>query len=359
MTIAARSLDLSRGTDRRERGTQVQCEVTRECPAGWDASLLRCQGGFFHSPPGIEVGGPPGEAVYLRLYQENDVVALAAGVRRPCRLSDQPRHVYFPTWPAVAPGFPRATALLEMMAELRRRGAVELVVESFDAAWKGDEIPKPRTTRLRDEYVVPIDTPEQALWDSLASGHRRQMRKGDRGGWRIEEPTGEAARSLLLSVQELASRRAAARGDGFAVSVPQLSALGAAGPRPWGATMFAAWREDTPLAAALVGWANRRAFYVMGGSTAAGYECGASLWLHWRIARRLAESGFVAYNLGGVSPAASTPDDPSHGLYRFKCGFGSRVISCRSITWLLSSAHGRVHQLGRWLGATSSSQPET
>ncbi|MBI4502653.1 MAG: GNAT family N-acetyltransferase [Gemmatimonadetes bacterium] len=359
MTIAAGSLNAALGTDRTQEGVQVQCAVTRECPGGWDASVLRCQGGFFHSPPGIEVGGPPGETVYLRFYLENDVVAVAAGVRRSCRLSGTPRHVYFPTWPAVVAGFPRATVLSEMMAELRRLEAAELVVESFDAAWNGDEVSKPRVTRVRDEYVIPIETPEKALWEGLASSHRRQVRKGDRGGWRVEESTGEAARSLLLSVQELAARRAAARGNGFSVRVPQLSTLNVAGPRPWGATVFAAWQGDTPLAAALIGWANRRAFYVMGGSTAAGYERGASVWLHWQIARRLAESGFVAYNLGGASPTASAPADPSHGLHRFKIGFGSRVVSCRSMTWLLNSAHGRVHQLGRWLGATTSFVSET
>ena len=93
----------------------------------------------------------------------------------------------------------------------------------------------------------------------------------------------------------------------------------------------------------------------MGGSTPEGYECGASVWLHWRVATLLAESGFRTYNLGGAAASAAAPGDPGHGLYRFKRGFGARITPCRSIAWILSLAHARVHQLGRWLGKTTSS----
>jgi hypothetical protein len=355
MTIAAGSLDVAlNGRRVKEEGTLFEPVVTTECPPGWDINLHRCQAGFFHSPPGIEVGGPSGESLYIQLYAGNEVVGIGAGVRRPCRLSDKPRHVYFPTWPAVAPGIPPAAALGAMMEALRNLDAVELVVESFDSSWAGEAAFNPISSRAREEHVIPTDTPEPGLFASLSSGHRRQIRKGDRSGWRVDEPEAEAGRSLLMSVQELAARRAAARGSGFAVRVPQLSTLDRARGRSWGASMFAAWQDQTPLAAALVGWANRRAFYVMGGSTAAGYECGASVWLHWQIARRLADAGFVSYNLGGTSTTATTPGDPSHGLYRFKSGFGSRVVSCRSMSWLFNRTHGRVHQLGRLLGATSS-----
>jgi lipid II:glycine glycyltransferase (peptidoglycan interpeptide bridge formation enzyme) len=122
--------------------------------------------------------------------------------------------------------------------------------------------------------------------------------------------------------------------------------------------MFAAWNGDTPLAAALIGWGNGRAFYIMGGSTPEGYEAGASVWLHWRIINQLAESRFTHYNLGGASPTASNADDPAHGLYRFKTAFGARIVPCRSLYWTLSVSHARLHQLARWI-ATQPSDRET
>jgi hypothetical protein len=264
--------------------------------------------------------------------------------------------VFFPTLPALAQGVSPAAALDAVIGALQAQDAAEIVMESFDARWSADGSVPPSEYRVREEYVVPLGSDSERMWQPLSSGHRRQIRKGDRADWRVECPEGAGARELLASVQQVAARRAAARGNGFSVRVPSLIALDRTGERPWGATMFAAWRDNTPLAAALVGWANKRAFYVMGGSTPAGYECGAAVWLHWRIACKLAESGFLTYNLGGASAAASSPSHPSHGLYRFKMGFGARAVPCRSTTWTLSAAHARVHQLRRWLGNPYASQ---
>src|SRR5260221_2039065 len=107
MTIAAGSLDVALRGARARRTDPFQCLVTRECPAGWDASLLRCQGTFFHSPPGVAVGGPPGESIFVRLMSGADLVGIGAGVRRSCRLSHTPRHIHFPTLAPILPRIPR------------------------------------------------------------------------------------------------------------------------------------------------------------------------------------------------------------------------------------------------------------
>ena len=333
----------------------LSCIVTRECPTGWDTLIARCDGGFFHAPPGNDLGGLAGEPVFLRLFSGKEVIGIVAGARRACRITSQPRHFYFPTLPALAAGIRPGLALDVVIDALRTVDAAEITMESFDAHWSAETTMEPTETRMREEYVVPLTTTPGVMAGALASGHRRQIRKADKNGWRIEHPEGDEARAILTSVQEVAAQRAAARGNRFEVRVPSLVALDGAGVRPWGATMFVARHEDGLLAAALVGWANARAFYVMGGSTPAGYECGASLWLHWRIACLLGGAGFRTYNLGGASPDAATPGHPAHGLYRFKMGFGARAVPCRSMSWVLSTAHQRVHQLGRWLGHTLSS----
>jgi hypothetical protein len=256
----------------------------------------------------------------------------------------------------LAQGVSPAAALDALISALQIQDAAEVVMGSFDARWSAESSLAPSENRIREEYVVSLNPNQETMWQEVSSGHRRQIRRGEKSEWRVECPEGNGARDLLVSVQHEAASRAAARGNGFAVRVPPLIALDRAGERPWGASMFAAWREDVPLAAALVGWANGRAFYVMGGSTPAGYECGAAVWLHWQIARKLGQSGFLTYNLGGASAAAASPSDPAHGLYRFKMGFGARIVPCRSTTWTLSAAHARVHQLRRWLGNPNTSQ---
>ena len=114
---------------------------------------------------------------------------------------------------------------------------------------------------------------------------------------------------------------------------------------PWGATVFVAWNGGTPLAAALVGWANRRAYYVSGGSTSEGYAWHAAFWLHWRIMAALANAGFDAYNLGGSPAAAAEPSHPEHGLYQFKWRFGASVRPCAGARWVLQPVHARTHQI--------------
>src|SRR5437764_8725552 len=141
MTIAAGSLNVALTGERAQRAPSRQCLVTRECPAGWETSLVRCQGTFFHSPPGVEAGVPPGESIFVRLISGTDLVGVGAGVRRSCRLSRTPRHIYFPAWPAILPGIPRLAALTAMMRELERLDAAELVLESFDSGWSDGTVP--------------------------------------------------------------------------------------------------------------------------------------------------------------------------------------------------------------------------
>jgi len=98
-----------------------------------------------------------------------------------------------------------------------------------------------------------------------------------------------------------------------------------------------------------VGWGARRAFYLQGGSTPAGYEADASTWLHWRIMRELTDRGLTIYSLGGAPRSADQREDPSYGLHRFKTGFGAHVTSCQGLTWVLSPSHERTHALWRWV----------
>ncbi|MBI4420472.1 MAG: GNAT family N-acetyltransferase [Gemmatimonadetes bacterium] len=334
-------------------GEPLRWTVAQDCPTSWQRSLVRCGGGFFHSPLGLAAGAPEGEPVFAELRLGDDVVGIAAGVRSRCRLSQRARHVYLPTLPAILSKTARQGALAALVDALRAERVAEVTLDSFDALWQIGAPNQPTALLSRQEHEVVLEPSGAALWGRLAAGHRRQVRRGDRAGWRLDLIWGTQARDLLGTVQDLASSRAAARGDGFRAQLPRLVAE-ASSPtdrHAWGAATFTVWREATPLAAALVGWANGRAFYVLGGSTAAGYEAGAGIWLHWRIICRLCEEGFTAYNLGGTPPSAQSPSDPAHGLYRFKLGFGARLVPCRGARWVLSAAHARVHRLGHWFGA--------
>jgi len=330
----------------------LQWVLSPRCPRGWRALLERCGGGPFHAPPGLAASAAAGTRVFAELRQGDTLVGAAAGVATRCRFGVTARHFYFPSLPAVAEPAQHEAAITSLVDALRARGAADVQFDSFDASWRPGPGTRDRASvRERLEYVVRLGPTHEALAGRCSKHHRRHVQRGEREGWQLRLLEGEEARGLLQAVQREASARAAGRGDPFAAALPDV-VLAPLDPRaPWGVTAFSAWDEATPLAAALVSWANGRAFYLIGGSTPAGYERDAAQWLHWRIMCALADAGFTHYNLGGTPASAPEPGDPAHGLYRFKTGYGPDVISCRSVGWTLRPAHVTAHRAVRWMAS--------
>jgi hypothetical protein len=284
-------------------------------------------------------------------------MGIAAAVRTRCRLPLPAAHLYCPTWPALDHSIDRAAALAALAAEFRAAGAAEIVVDSFDAQWEpGPELdPTVQLSAPRREYLVPLGTDPEGLVARFEATHRRHVRRGVREGWALRRLDGDDAAAVLREVQDARARRAAGREVATRVAGPSTPAGAPDLVDPWGTRVWSAWADGDLLAAAQVGWANRRGFYIQGGSTAQGYERSAAVWLHWRIMTWLAAHGCVAYNLGGTPKAAEAPDHPQHGLHRFKMGFQARPVSCRGARWILGRGHLGVHRVARW-GAGSASR---
>jgi hypothetical protein len=272
-------------------------------------------------------------------------VAMGTGYR--CRLSHG-LHLYFPSLPALHPAVARADAVDALAEAFRQLGAADVVFDSFDSRWQASsggsgELP------VRLEYVVTLGDADDLMLAACESHHRRHINRGKRAGLVLRQVSGPAARELIATVTGEAAGRAADRGAPFQSSLPPAVGSASALTDPWGATVLSAWRGTEPLAAALIGWGNRHAFYVMGGSTPAGYACAAATWLHWTIMGQLAAHGFTAYNLGGTPVGAQHADNPAHGLFRFKTGFGARIWRCRGMRLTLRPGHRRAHDVAQWL----------
>jgi hypothetical protein len=322
------------------------------CPPTWPLQLERVNGGFFHSPPGLTAGAPAGEPLYAELRAGDATLGLATGVWSRCTFNRRPRHVHFPTTPALLDAAGERDAVLGALVEvLQGAGAAEVTFDSFDAAWRPEASAGDAETRERLEFLVPLEPDPDGLARRCHKHHRRHLQQAPGRRWSFRPLDGPTGRAVLATVQQAAAGRAAQRGDPFQVMLPPLAegAGSADGGAHWGATTFAISEGDTVLAAALVGWARRRGYYLMGGSTPAGYAANAAVWLQWRIMCYLAEEGFSTYNLGGTPVSAAASGDPQHGLYRFKSGFGAVIAPCRSVRWVLRPAHLGVHRVARWV----------
>ena len=331
----------------------LEWSVSAERPTNWDELVRDLGGGFFHTAGGLAASGVIGEPFFARLRQGSDLAGISAGVRSPCRVTPRPEHVYLPTVPAIPERSVRHAALDGLVRAMASDEAVALTLDSYDAGW---QVTRPSVTpveiAVRQEYIVPLAQPSERMTEHLSAGHRRHVRRGDREGWKVQMVSSKDGQALLAEVQRLAAGRAASRGDAFRAAPEPYGGEGLdPASTAEGSVTFIARHGTTALAAALVGWAVGRGYYVMGGSTPEGYRAAASIWLHWRIMCRLADLGFISYNLGGSSATAASPEDPSHGLYRFKLGFGSSIVPCCSARWDLSPSHQRLHRLGGWLGS--------
>lgn len=330
--------------------TCVHWRLHSTCPPDWFHHLDRCGAGLFHSPAGLAATVEQGEPFFGELVEGDGIVGIVAGVRRRCRVPPRPRHAYVPSPPALAPGteVTAAQAMAALRESAKDQGWAELTMGSLEAVGQGVPVEEPgNSLPPRTEYDIPLAGTPEDLEKRLTKHHRRHLAEG--ASWTLRTLSGRDARDLVIQVTSSARERAAShRGVTYdEVVLPPVEAFRE--DPAWGLTTYAAMLGDVPLAAALVGWAGTRAYYVSGGSTPEGYARNASVWLHFQIALAFQSAGFSRYCLGGAPASALEPKDPSHGLHRFKMGFGSQTRACAGARWVFSAEHDTGHRLTRWI----------
>lgn len=328
--------------------TGVRWRLHASCPSDWSTHIERCGAGLFHSPAGLAASGEQGDPFYAKLVDSGEIIGIAVGVQRRCRVPPLPRHAYLPSPPALVAGarVPEWVALDGLLESAGDLGWTDVTIGSMEA---DGEVPL-RSTGMalptRQEYDIPLAGTPSDLEHRLTSHHRRRLPAD--GLWTLRTLAGPDARRLLAEVTRSAQRRAWTRRRVFNdVSLPPAAAFRE--DPAWGLTTYAVMLGEKPLAAALVGWAGKRAYYVSGGSTPEGYECNASVWMHLQIALAFQAAGFTHYSLGGAPASAANPGDPSHGLHRFKTGFGATVRLCAGARWVFGAEHEAGHRFTRWI----------
>ena len=89
--------------------------------------------------------------------------------------------------------------------------------------------------------------------------------------------------------------------------------------------LYTAWHEGDTLAAVIVLFRGKQATYLYGASSNVKRNLMAAYALQWKTIQDAKASGCTEYDLFGIPPD-SNPDHPMSGLYRFKTGFGGRII---------------------------------
>ncbi|HHX02072.1 MAG TPA: peptidoglycan bridge formation glycyltransferase FemA/FemB family protein [Firmicutes bacterium] len=91
------------------------------------------------------------------------------------------------------------------------------------------------------------------------------------------------------------------------------------------AQLFLAYHHEEPLAGAIAFRLGKRAWYVYGASANLKRNLQASYAMQWEMIRWAKSLGCTVYDFRGVSGNLNT-EHPLYGLYRFKEGFGAKLV---------------------------------
>ena len=244
---------------------------------------------------------------------------------------------YVPKGPAVDWHDLRQTrqALRELRQFARRKGVIFLKVEpdappspDLQAAFSQVGFTPARAIQPVNTIVVDITPPEEAILAAMKSKTRYNIRLAARKGVQVREGTADDL-PLFFRLTEITARR-----DGFAVHAPDYYRAAYHAFPPENRALLLAFYRDEPLAAVMVFAWEGRAYYLYGASSNEHRDKMPAYLLQWEAIRWARRRGCRSYDLWGIPDAS--PDrleaeflhrrDGLWGVYRFKRGFGGRVV---------------------------------
>jgi lipid II:glycine glycyltransferase (peptidoglycan interpeptide bridge formation enzyme) len=291
-------------------------------PEGWDDAAVRSSGGHvLQSAAWARIREQAGwQAEFLRI---GDPLPLALVLWRSLPLGQ--RLAYVPRGPIVAAASQLRPALDALAKLARERRAVflkvdpevadDVAVEAFGAAGfrRGPDIQPVLATLELD-----LAPDEDALFAGLEKDTRWSVRQAEKRGVSIRDASGETDLRSLYDLYAQTGARA-----GFITRTWDYYRS------MWGTLVDArfarvrlAEREGRPVAGALVWRCGEREVYQSAATNDAGRSAYAAYLLLWRCIIEARRSGARRFDFGGIPVDVTRKDDPMHGPYVFKKGFG-------------------------------------
>lgn len=247
-----------------------------------------------------------------------------------------------PELPADFPASDKPAALEELACSLKRLLPRDTVFMRFDPPWFFEDANYDQTTggslypgRPFTRAAADIQPPDTALIDlSVSAGEilaamkakwRYNIGLAEKRGVIITE-AGEQGLDIFYKLLQETARR-----DGIAIHSPdyyralfELCNTANKNIRQQ-LHLYIAGHESDSLAAIVVLFRGTQATYLYGASSNIKRNLMAAYALQWKAMQDAKSFGCLLYDMFGIPPA----EDPSHpmaGLYRFKTGFGGRII---------------------------------
>jgi lipid II:glycine glycyltransferase (peptidoglycan interpeptide bridge formation enzyme) len=192
----------------------------------------------------------------------------------------------------------------------------------------------------RSSIQLDLGAPPERLLAGMSKGHRADVKRAARDGVAVRAGQSAADLDAFYAIMSATSARAQ-----FGIHSRDYYAafLRLFGPPADTARLLLAEYAGETVATALVAAGAGAGLYLYSGSTEAGLKCGAQHAIQWEAIRWAQARGCRLYDFWGVPDplgrAAQTDDpaeqerleaeaqsDPLYRVYRFKKGFGGRVV---------------------------------
>jgi lipid II:glycine glycyltransferase (peptidoglycan interpeptide bridge formation enzyme) len=230
----------------------------------------------------------------------------------------------------------KTRALVELARELRPHLPGNTAFVRFDPPWynaEGEAAPPlerplaraPADVQPTDTVLVDLCQSDEALLAAMKEKCRYNIRLSARKGVAVRR-CDETELGVFYRLFEETARR-----DGIAIhSIDYYRTLFAlaketTGGIPVDIRLYIAAHEGEDLAAIITLFRSGEAVYLYGASSNSKRNLMAPYLLQWTAMQDARDSGCRRYDLFGIPPS----DDPAHpmaGLYRFKTGFGGRIV---------------------------------
>ncbi len=296
-------------------------------PPGWDDAAVRSPAGhLLQSSAWAAIRERQGwRAEFLR-FGEPLPVALVLWRDLPLGR----RLAYAPRGPIAPPGDSAAFAValhgLAALAATRRalflRVDPELAPEEAAAPLREAGFRRaPDIQPVVATLELDLRADPDALLAGLDKDTRWSLRQAERRGVRVRDARGDDDLASFHELYALTGRRA-----GFVTRARDYYLF------VWRTLIDADLAElrlaevdGAPVAGAMTWRCGERVVYQVGASNDAGRKSHASYALQWECILGARRRGALRYDFGGIPADPSRKDDPMHGPYLFKKGFGGRI----------------------------------
>jgi lipid II:glycine glycyltransferase (peptidoglycan interpeptide bridge formation enzyme) len=224
--------------------------------------------------------------------------------------------------------------LKQIVEYARLKGFLSLSIQSYLTNIAIDEIEQLGfISSPRIEFAIDLTRSNDELVKCYSSHHRRKLKKAHKHNLVLKEANTMEGMRDLRRLQIQSRDRRMQRGEFIGMLDDSFyEEVGKKYFRKKLGRVFLMTQGDQAVTAAFVSIYAGRGYYVYGGSSDDGFKMDAPALLFFNIFARCRELGCREFNMGGVPADAVNPESPSHGLYRFKAGFGGKQINCLSLS---------------------------